>query len=228
MLTICLFKLISILLYYKVKYNFLQWIRLPRDVRGKVTNKLYFFEKKKEKHPADIMLNKTYVNPFSLSPRIKRKCCQKKFWLGLKFCRLLQDLQLQYLQMSGNFSSVLINDGNFVNNHHTLFCRSKASLEIQQRLKSQGFSTKFYTGRLRPEFNPLPFYIPLPYTSTEWNPNPPIYLKPENGTPFRVEPLRIGHFREYPPRFKPCPGIQVGFEFWSTICPFQTGFLSIM
>ena len=28
----------------------------------------------------------------------------KKLWLGLQFCRLLQDLQLQYLWMSGNIS----------------------------------------------------------------------------------------------------------------------------
>ena len=33
--------------------------------------------------------------------------------------------------------------------------RSKVSLGIQQRLKSQGFSTKFYKGRLCPEVQPL-------------------------------------------------------------------------
>ena len=49
MLTICLVKLISILINYKVKDNFLQRIKLPRDFRGKVTNKLYFFGKKKKK-----------------------------------------------------------------------------------------------------------------------------------------------------------------------------------
>ena len=49
MLPICLVKLISILLNYKVKDNSVQWIELPRDVRGKATNKLYFFGKKKEK-----------------------------------------------------------------------------------------------------------------------------------------------------------------------------------
>ena len=48
MLTICFVKLISILLNYKVKDNIF---------RGKATNKLYLFEKKKEK-PVDIMLSK--------------------------------------------------------------------------------------------------------------------------------------------------------------------------
>ena len=32
---------------------------------------------KKEKHPADIMLNKAYVNSFCLLPCMKRKCRQK-------------------------------------------------------------------------------------------------------------------------------------------------------
>ena len=34
---------------------------------------------------------------------------------------------------------------------HLILYRSKASFGIQQRLKFPGFSTKFYTGRLRPE-----------------------------------------------------------------------------
>ena len=45
MLTICLVKLISILLNYEVKDIFLQWIKLPQDVGGEATNKLYFFVK---------------------------------------------------------------------------------------------------------------------------------------------------------------------------------------
>ena len=32
-----------------------------------------------------------------------------------------------------------------------------------------------------------------------WNPFPFIYLKPEKRYPFRAEPPRIGHYREYPP-----------------------------
>ena len=31
-----------------------------------------------------------------------------------------------------------------------------------------------------------------------WNPYPFIYLNPKKGTPFGVEPPRIGHYREYP------------------------------
>ena len=63
MLTICLVKLISVLLNYI-------------DVRGKATNKLYFFKqqaKKKKKNPADIMLNKW------------NRAAAKTFWLGLQF-----------------------------------------------------------------------------------------------------------------------------------------------
>ena len=56
MLTICLVKLISILLNYEVKDIFLQWIKLPQDVGGEATNKLYFFVKNIKNHPADIML----------------------------------------------------------------------------------------------------------------------------------------------------------------------------
>ena len=125
---------------------------------------------KKRKKPADIMLNKAYLNSFYLSPCMKRKCRQK-IWLGLQFCRLLLDLQLQYLKMSGNISSTLINGGNFIDNNFTLFCRSKTSLGIQQRLKFRGFSTKFYPGTPRPEVQPLTLLytiftekVPLPYT----------------------------------------------------------------
>ena len=161
--------------------------------------------------------------------------------------------------MSGNISSTLINGGNFINNNFTLFCKSKASLGIQQRLKSRGFSTN--TGRLCPgvqfltlldtifdrtgtlywqwypphilildlciplncckctvfkiwinhKTRPLTVYsaqfhshchsicapfsdffpnrndsFPYPFIYfNKWNPNPSIYLKPENDTPFK-------------------------------------------
>ena len=118
MLPICLVKLISILLNYKVKDNSVQWIELPRDVRGKATNKLYFFGKKrKRKNPADIMLNTACVDSFCLSPCMKLKCRQK-FWLEVQFCCLLQDLQLQYFQIL----SMLISGGNFIKNNFILFC----------------------------------------------------------------------------------------------------------
>ena len=68
-----------------------------------------------------------------------------------------------------------------------------------------GYSTKFYTGRLAPWFNPLPFYIPflgkrvpllgflqtemtdfpaISYTSTSETLTFFIYLKIESGIPF--------------------------------------------
>ena len=118
----------------------------------------------------------------------------REFFLSFTFmkpkCRLkiltrtsvfvVSDLQLQYLQMSGNFSSTLINSGNFINNNFILFFRSKASLGIQQRLKSRGFSTKSNTGRLRPEVQPLT----LLYTILDRKGPPLVYLLWTNGTPF--------------------------------------------
>ena len=47
-----------------------------------------------------------------------------------------------------------------------------------------GYSTKLYTGRLNPEVQPLT----LLYAVFE-----------RRRYPFRAEPLRIGHYREYPP-----------------------------
>ena len=63
------------------------------------------------------MLNKACVNSFCLLPCMQLKCRQK-FWLRVQFCRLLQDLQLEYLQIS----SMLISGGNFINNNFTLLC----------------------------------------------------------------------------------------------------------
>ena len=40
-------------------------------------NYLSLGKKKKEKHPADIMLNKAYVNSFCLLPCMKGKCRHK-------------------------------------------------------------------------------------------------------------------------------------------------------
>ena len=82
---------------------------------------VYFFEKK-GKNPADIMLNKAYVNPFCLLPCMKPKCRQKILTRTSVF--VVSDLQLQYLQMSGNISRTLINSGNFINNNYTLLCRN--------------------------------------------------------------------------------------------------------
>ena len=83
----------------------------------------------------------------------------KKLWLGLQFCHLLQDLQLQYLRMFGNISSMLIIGGNFININFTFFCRSKVSFGIQQRSKSGGSQQSFIQGGSTPRSNPLPSYI---------------------------------------------------------------------
>ena len=58
-------------------------------------------------NPADIMLNKAYVNSFCLLPCMKPKCRQKILTRTSVF--VVSDLQLQYLQMSGNISRTLIN-----------------------------------------------------------------------------------------------------------------------
>ena len=145
MLSLCFVKLISILLNYKVKDNIL----LPQNVCGKATNKLYLFEKKKGKNQltlCSIKLTWSLV-VFHLA---WNGSATKKLWLGLQFCRLLQDLQLQYLWMSGNISTMLINGGNFINNNFTSFCRSKVSFGIQQRLKSGGSQKSFIQGGSAP------------------------------------------------------------------------------
>ena len=150
MLTTCLVKLISILLNYI-------------DVRGKATNKLHVFKqktkkKKKEKpswHYAQQSLRKFFFSFTFMKPKCRLKILTRTSVF------VVSDLQLQYLQMSGNFSSTLINSGNFINNNFILFFRSKASLGIQQRLKSRGFSTKFNTGRLRPEVQPLTLFYTI-------------------------------------------------------------------
>ena len=143
-----------------------------------------------------MFVGKPRINYTSLNRKQKKKKekpswhyaqqCLREFFLSFTFmkpkCRwkiltrtsvfVVSDLQLQYLQMSGNFSSTLINSGNFINNNFILFFRSKASLGIQQRLKSRGFSTKFNTGRLRPEVQPLT----LLYTIYDRKGPPSVYL----------------------------------------------------
>ena len=104
---------------------------------------------------------------------------------------VVSDFQLQYLQMSGNISNTLITSGNVMNNNFILFFWRKASLGIQQRLKSRGFSTKFNTGRLRPEVQPLTLLytildrtVPLRYTFYGQMVTPFTYLLWISGTPF--------------------------------------------
>ena len=109
-------------------------------------------KKKKEKpsrHYAQQSLRKFFFSFTFMKPKCRLKILTRTSVF------VVSDLQLQYLQMSGNFSSTLINSGNFINNNFILFFRSKASLGIQQRLKSRGFSTKFNTWGLRPEVQPL-------------------------------------------------------------------------
>ena len=206
------------------------------------------------------MLNKAYVHSFCLLPCTKRKCRQKIL------------TRTTVLSSASGPSAAILAKCPVISLAHWLtveilftiispcsIYRSKASLGIQQRLKSRGSSTKFYTGRLRPEVQPLnllctifnrkgtpsyTFYwqwylfhmpslehcIPLsccictvfkiwinhktrPFTQlfpqacnasvspfwafyqpkrqypfiycNKWNLNPLIYLKPENGIPFR-------------------------------------------
>ena len=59
-----------------------------------------------------------------------------------------------------------------------------------------GYSTKLYTGRLNPEVQPLT----LLYAVFE-----------RRRYPFRAEPLRIGHYREYPPPPREIRKIVYGF-----------------
>ena len=58
-----------------------------------------------------------------------------------------------------------------------------------------------YTFEFKALFNTwTKIFLPFNYLNF-WNPYPEawkIYLKPEKGTPFRGEPPRIGHYREYP------------------------------
>ena len=168
MLTTCLVKLISILLNYI-------------DVRGKATNKLHVFKqkKKKKKGKTQPTLCSTKLAQILFSFTFMKPKCRLKI-LTRTSVFVVSDLQLQYLQMSGNFSSTLINSGNFINNNFILFFRSKASLIIQQRLKSRGFSTKFNTWGLRPEVQPLT----LLYTILDRKGPPLVYLLWTNGTPF--------------------------------------------
>ena len=161
MLTICFVKLISILLNYKVKGNLL----LSRNVRGKGTNVIYLIEKIGKNRLTLCSIKLTWI--LFLFRLAWNGNAATKFWLRLQFCRLLQDLQLQHY-----ISSTLINGGNFMNNNFNLFCRSKASLGIQQRLKSRRFSTKFYLGRLRPEVQSLT----LLYTTFDRKGTPSVYV----------------------------------------------------
>ena len=99
---------------------------------------LIIFKKKKKKSPAHIMLNIAYMNPFRLSPFMTRKCGKKSL---TRTSVLTSPL--------GPSSAILANvryylwltdqrwQLRFINNIFTLFCRRKASLGTQQRLKSR-------------------------------------------------------------------------------------------
>ena len=99
------------------------------------------------------MLNKAYVNSFSLLPCMKPKCRQK--FLTRTSAFVVSDLQLQYLQMSGNISITVINSGNFINNNFTLVCRNSKDWS------HGGSQQNFIQGGSVPGSNPLPFYIPF-------------------------------------------------------------------
>ena len=80
MLTICLVKLISILINYKVKVNFYNeliyhWMFLRKSRINYISLGPFRKKNKKEKYPADI--NKAYVNAFCLLACMKRKSRQK-------------------------------------------------------------------------------------------------------------------------------------------------------
>ena len=92
----------------------------------------------KKDNPVDIMLNIAYMNPFRLSPFMTRECGKKSL---TRTSVLLSPL--------GPSSAILANvryylwhtdqrwQLRFINNIFTLFCRRKASLGTQQRLKSR-------------------------------------------------------------------------------------------
>ena len=84
----------------------------------------------------------------------------------------LISILLNYIDVRGKATYKVHFTYNFINNNFILFFRSKASLGIQQRLKSRGFSTKFNTGRLRPEVQPLT----LLYTIYDRKGPPSVYL----------------------------------------------------
>ena len=73
----------------------------------------------------------------------------------------LISILLNYIDVRGKATYKVHFTYNFINNNFILFFRSKASLGIQQRLKSRGFSTKFNTGRLRPEVQPLTLFYTI-------------------------------------------------------------------